>query len=657
MNKRYYYKNDLTTFLTQSEDYILGELARNHHFSLDISQKNAWLEQIENLQQQLSENLQGEVFFEYIIPRMGKRVDIVLLIKNSIFVLEYKTGAKSYDKHSVDQSLDYALDLKNFHEGSHNRNIIPILIATKAPPKANSIIWFEDGIAKPLLSNGHNLRAIISEVLKSLNEDNGGASSEWAETGYKPTPTIIEAAQALYQGHNVEAISRSDASALNLSLTSNCITEIIDHSKKNRKKSICFVTGLPGAGKTLAGLNISTRTIDVSSEEHAVFLSGNGPLVTVLREALARDEVARSKRLKKSITKKQALQKVSSFIQNIHHFRDDHLAPDASPFEHVVIFDEAQRAWNREQAEKFMVQKKGQKSFEMSEPEFLISIMDRRRDWATIICLIGGGQEINTGEAGLIEWFNAIQKSFPHWDIYHSDELSNKNYNWGEDLKSKLVDLNAENRKDLHLSVSIRSFRAEKLSDFVSAVVDGDACAANDIYKDLDKYPIFITRDLNKAKAWLRDMGRGTERIGLLASSGGIRLKPEGVHVKNKIDPAHWFLNGKEDIRSSYFLEDTATEFDIQGLELDWSGLCWDADFRMEDGNWSFYNFKGTKWQNVNNNYRRVYLANAYRVLLTRARQGMVIFVPYGNEDDHTRLPKFYDETYQFLLACGICEL
>ncbi len=669
MGRRYYYKNYIDKFIDQDKNFILGELARNHNFSLDISQKNAWLEQIENLQQQLNKTLNGQIFFEYVIPRMGKRVDTILSIDNIIFVLEYKTGAKNYDRHSLDQVLDYALDLKNFHEGSHHRSIVPILISTKAPEAINSIDWYYDKIAKPLLCNGHNLEFLITKALNTLKptyqnkiygvSDNDQTTFliDWSETGYKPTPTIIEAAQALYQGHNVQEISRSDAGAKNLSVTSNCISKIIEHSKKNQRKSICFVTGVPGAGKTLAGLNISTRTIDANSEEHAVFLSGNGPLVSVLREALAQDEVEKSKLLEKKVSKKGALQKVSSFIQNIHHFRDDHLEPNIIPYEHVVIFDEAQRAWNREQAEKFMVQKKGQKSFEMSEPEFLISIMDRRTDWATIICLIGGGQEINTGEAGLIEWFKALQKSFPHWDIYHSNELSNRNYNWGEDLNSKISNLNTFENKDLHLSVSIRSFRAEKLSEFVGAIIDGDADKAAEVKKYLDKYQISVTRDLNAARTLLRNRARGTERLGLLASSGAIRLKPEGIHVKSKIDPANWFLNGKEDIRSSYYLEDIATEFDIQGLELDWTGLCWDADLRMESGRWSFYNFKGTKWQNVKDNFRCVYLANAYRVLLTRARQGMVIFVPKGDNEDHTRLEKFYDETYEFLCSCGIQEL
>jgi hypothetical protein len=668
--KRAYYQNEIHAFLREDPEKILGELARHHHFALDIAQKNAWLEQIFNLKAQLIDFQSGQIFFEFTIPRMGKRADVLLLIQGIVFVLEYKVGAKTYERYQADQALDYALDLKNFHAGSHYKRIIPILISTKAPLHENVITWFEDGIAAPLRSNGQNLSTILkitlSEVMKNYapsqrhgmsDHPQEGLEDNWSESGYKPTPTIIEAAQALYQGHSVEEISRSDAGAKNLTITTECINSIIDNSRKNGRKSICFVTGVPGAGKTLAGLNISTQKLDRNSQEHAVFLSGNGPLVAILREALTRDEVERGKAEGKKISKDTVKQKVSAFIQNIHHFRDEGLKSDAPPIEHVVVFDEAQRAWNRTQAEKFMIQKRGQSSFDMSEPEFLISLMNRRTDWCTVICLIGGGQEINTGEAGLIEWFNALQSKFKHWDIYHSGQFSNKNYNWGEDLGTKLDSLSAIENDALHLSVSIRSYRAEKLSDFVGAVIDAQPELAKNIHSSLENYPIVLTQDITKAREWLRSKARGTERLGLVASSGAIRLKPEGINIKAEIDPVNWFLNGKEDIRSSYYLEDVATEFHVQGLELDWVGVCWDADLRFENGAWASYNFKGTKWQNVNDPYRSVYLANAYRVLLTRARQGMVIFVPEGDEKDPTRPPGYYDGIFEFLRQCGIPKM
>jgi len=657
MTARAYYTARIGIFLRSTCQQIVGQLGSHHHFTLTGEQQSAWTAQITNLQAQLSAFPHGELHLEFIVPRMGKRVDAIILLCGVVFVIEYKIGASDYAAHAMDQALDYALDLKNFHEGSHDRWIVPILVCTQAPKCAPHLAFYADRVAKPLCSNGADLRLVMEAALASLDVPLAlSGPDHWSQTGYKPTPTIIEAAQALYQGHKVDEISRSDAGAKNLSLTSRSIFEVIAHSRGAGRKSICFVTGVPGAGKTLAGLNISTHKA-ADSPEHAVFLSGNGPLVLVLREALARDEVSRAGLSGNRMSKKAAHQKVSAFIQNIHHFRDEALRVAAPPVEHVVVFDEAQRAWNRASAEKFMVRKRGASSFDMSEPEFLISVMDRRSDWATVVCLIGGGQEINTGEAGLVEWFNALERRFGHWDVYHSGQLANPNYSWGEDLPAKLRALNAFEKPDLHLSVSVRSFRAEALSNFVGAVIDGDAAGAKAIHASLSNYKLALTRDLARARDWVREQARGSERAGLVASSGAMRLRPEGIHIKAGIDPAAWFLNGKDDVRSSYYLEDVATEFDIQGLELDWTAVCWDANFRRLHAGWVHFDFVGAKWQHVKDRFRQVYLANAYRVLLTRARQGMVIFVPRGDARDPTRPPSFYDQTYAFLKACGIPEI
>jgi hypothetical protein len=672
MIRRAYYGRAIAAFVSESEFSILGELAQEHSFSLETQQRQAWVHQIAHLKQELSHLRSGEIFLEFAIPRMGKRVDAIVHYEDVVFVIEYKVGARTYDRAAIDQVLDYALDLKHFHEHSHDKLIVPILVATSAPATENDTTWFRDNVAKPLRSNGSDLSGLIDRIVRDRNcsshpgpglRDNGQApfrhnpvsdqpAVTWADGGYRPTPTIIEAAQALYQGHNVQDISRSDAGAKNLTATTAALKGIIDRARKNSHKSICFVTGVPGAGKTLAGLDISTQT-SADAEDHAVFLSGNGPLVTVLREALARDEIRRAHARGERIDKSSALKRVGAFIQNIHHFRDEGLRTNKPPIEHVVVFDEAQRAWNQQHAERFMTQKRGLRSFSMSEPEFLISVMDRRPDWATIICLIGGGQEINTGEAGLVEWFNALENHFPAWRVYHSGHLSDSTYNWGIDLNAKLRARDAIVAKDLHLAVSVRSFRAEKLSDFVGAIIDGDASRAQTLAGSLANYPIALTRDLETARRWLRERARGTERIGLVASSGAMRLKPEGLHVKAGIDPANWFLNGKDDLRSSYSLEDVATEFDIQGLELDWIGVCWDADLRRSPQGWAHYRFHGTRWQNIGGDFRRAYLSNAYRVLLTRARQGMIVYVPKGSVEDETRQPAFYDAVFDFLKDCG----
>ncbi|MEQ9530266.1 MAG: DUF2075 domain-containing protein [Parvibaculaceae bacterium] len=670
MIKRSYYRSSIQRFVEQSSEAILGELARSHHFALEITQRNAWLVQIKNLQEQLRPLGEGEIFFEFAIRRMGKRVDVIILYGNVVNVVEYKVGATEHTRQAADQVLDYALDLKNFHETSHARHIVPLLVSTRAKPVDNEIAYGRDKVAAPLYSNGRDVRSLIEMSNKvcmpelpapptandQLSEPEQEPFEGWAEGRYKPTPTIVEAAQALYAGHAVEEISRSDAGARNLSHTSNEVLKIITNSRENGTKSICFVTGVPGSGKTLVGLNISANR-NPNSEEHAVFLSGNGPLVTVLQEALARDEVEQAKFSASPVTKMQASQKVKAFVQNIHHFRDEGLRSSNPPTEHVVVFDEAQRAWNQAQAESFMSQKRGVDAFGMSEPEFLISVMNRRPDWCTIVCLVGEGQEINKGEAGLEEWFAALRNRFQDWKVYHSGKLTDASYTEDEDLNSSLSMLNAIESPDLHLSTSIRSYRAERLSEFVAAIIDGDDTRAMDTYSSLENYPLAVTRDIDRARRWLREHARGTERFGLVAASGALRLRPEGIHVRAKIDAANWFLNGKEDVRSSYYLEEAATEFDIQGLELDWTGVCWDADFRREDAVWGRYAFKGTRWQTIRDLYRRRYLANAYRVLLTRARQGMIIFVPEGDAEDVTRKPTYYDETFAFLRSCGIPEL
>ncbi|MEJ5126964.1 DUF2075 domain-containing protein [Comamonas sp. MYb21] len=637
------HSQDLTTL---SDAELLGRLASDLPFSLEPAQRTAWNYQIQHLRYLTQELDDTHIFMEFLIPRMGRRADLILLTHGIVFVIEYKLGARQFDRASLDQVYGYGLDLKHFHETSHSLRIVPILVATDA--QSSEYLhpqWDEDGLARPLTVNATGLLQAIL-YLCSVYKSTPISATAWKNGRYRPTPTIVEAAQALYQGHSVEEIARSEAGAENLTKTAEYITKAIDIAKRDKRKIICFITGVPGSGKTLAGLNLATARQRAHSEEHAVFLSGNGPLVDVLREALALNAQAKAREKGTRTSKVQEDRRAASFIQNIHHFRDDALISQDAPIEKVAIFDEAQRAWDSKQTSKFMQQKKGQSGFSMSEPEFLLSVMDRHQDWCAIICLVGNGQEINTGEAGIQEWLHSLEQSFPHWQAHIPNGL-----NYSGQLTNSVI------APALHLATSLRSFRAERLSDFVGHLVDGNAAAAIEVKKTISNFSLYITQDLAQARQWLRSKCRGTERAGLLASSNAIRLKPHGVFVKSKIEPAKWFLAPKNDVRSSDALEDAATEFDIQGLELDWTCLCWDANYRREGKQWRAFHFKGTRWQAVNDEARKTYVANAYRVLLTRGRQGMVVFVPKGTDEDATRAPEVYQSIYNFLKDCGFDDL
>ena len=654
--KRDFYSASISEFLDSSSDEVLGNLARNNPFSLEVNQRRAWLEEISILRSAL-DSKKGFISFEYFIPRMGKRVDIVLIVGAVIFVLEFKVDETVFNAAALEQVWDYALDLKNFHETSHQPLIAPILVATKARPIGWSFSGKRDGdnLLRPICSDATSLANVIERILSFARNEPEIDPVKWQTGRYSPTPTIVEAAQALYSGHSVEAISRNDASAENLGPTSEAISRIIERSEKLHLKSICFVTGVPGAGKTLVGLNTATRHREIDDRFYSVFLSGNDPLVRVLREALARDHAANEKAAGRKLNLNDARRKVRAFIQNVHEFRDECLRDtNRPPIEHVAIFDEAQRAWNREQTASFMQRKKSVAGFADSEPKFLISCLDRHPDWAVVVCLVGGGQEIHRGEAGISEWIESLEQHFPDWHIHISSRLTDAEYGAGRVLKVLERRQNVFTNDALHLSVSMRSFRAENVSGLVKDLLDLQvAPSRNSLSKLRGKYPIVITRDLVNAKQWLRDRARGSERYGLLVSSQAERLRPHAIFVKSPVDPVHWFLDGKDDVRSSYYLEDVVTEFAVQGLEVDWACITWDADFRHSREGWDHWSFVGNKWNAINKEERKVYLKNAYRVLLTRARQGMVIVVPRGDSGDPTRKPEYYDSTFSYLREIG----
>ena len=651
---RAWYRASLAEFRSSPPQGILGALA-SASGSMKPTERDAWVAEILVLQTQLT-RFHGTILLEFNIPRMGRRIDVVLLIGPIVFVLEFKAGAEEFTGSALDQVWDYGLDLKNFHEASHGVPIVPILVATGAAPASLPPAALDaDDVYRPFgVASGQ-----LGDAIEQRLAERGGRDIDpdaWLAAPYRPTPSIIEAARALYAQHSVEDIARHDAGAENLRVTSQHIEDLVRDAREHGRKLICFVTGVPGAGKTLVGLNVATRRRDDASSP-AVFLSGNGPLVDVLREALTRDELARRRALGERVRKGQVAESVKAFIQNVHHFRDEGLRSRHPPAENVAIFDEAQRAWNREMTASFMKRKRNMPGFDHSEPEFLISCMDRHKDWAVVVCLVGGGQEINTGEAGIDSWLDAVREHFPDWRMHISSRLTDSEYAAGQALEPCAEDragragrLPAPRRVDAFVP------RREGLRLRQSALLDRDRRRRDQrLHEQIsERYPIAVTRDIDAAKEWVATRARGTERYGLVASSKAQRLKPHAIDVRVEVDPVHWFLNDKDDTRSSYYLEDAATEFQVQGLELDWACVTWDADLRFHEDGWGFHDFRGSRWTNVRKDDGQRYLLNAYRVLLTRARQGMVIFVPPGLRRDPTRPPEFYDDTFAYLRDIGI---
>ena len=706
-NPRCLFNSDFTSFLSRDINSIFGMLCDNYHGDAPTTSREAWKAEIDIMRKLLTNlnDKNGQIIFEYDIPRLGKRIDVVLLYRGIIFCVEFKVGESKILEADIDQVLDYALDLKNFHKLSHDCLIVPILVATKYPEHTTSIKMsvYDDRIVNPLVTGETGIYDIISKVLEKF-PDETPVDNNWIISPYAPTPTIIEAAKTLYESHSVENITRHEADKVSTDTTISYIIDVIHKSKLNSEKSICFVTGVPGAGKTLVGLDVAVRQTyqgndEPVEDEGAVYLSGNGPLVAVLNEALAQDNYQKSKGKKLTDSRRE----VGKFIQIIHRYRDNMLAKIKNPVEngvleidpekaikqaesgygeveHVAIFDEAQRAWTHKRIADYLKRggtygnKLKVPNFPMSEAAFLIWSLDQREDWATIVCLVGGGQEINTGEAGISEWINALNDKFPRWKVYISPKLTEAEYAEGKVNELLEKNENVTYSDSLHLGVSLRSFRAEKLSAFVHALLAIEPDKAAELYKEIkNKYPIVLTRDMEEARRWLHSKVRGTERTGVLITKESARFKPLGIHVLPSGDEnaVHWFLEDKVDTRSSNYLEDAATEIQVQGLELDYTCLLWDADMRFDNGDWHFYKFNGrTSWNeqlpvSESKQELRKYMLNAYRVLLTRARSGMVICVPKGNSnktpsgfwEDGTRLPEYYDGTYEYLKSLGIVEI
>lgn len=654
-----YYCNSIPGFIKDTSTSVVGQLVRHtvkfHAFDISSEQEEAWENQIRELQIRLEQHgIEGDIIFEYDIVRLGKRIDVILLIRHMVFSLEFKNGQRAFTVHDAQQAEDYAIDIKNFHKESEDLYVCPILIATDAEPyaKKQSTDCYPDKQVYLQRENIETLVPKISEISKLYGDDGEIDFDKWFNSPYYPTPTIIAAAVEAYSSHHLSEIAQSEAGQDNINACEEKLNEVIAYAEQNKKKCVCFVTGVPGAGKTLVGLDVVAKNLDKGQDNLSVYLSGNGPLVEVLREALKK-----SVRAKKQLNRETEAA-INALIQSSYAFKKDNSSHRHPTPENILIFDEAQRVWNQEK----MTRKHNDPMMAVSEPHLLYSIMDRHQDWAVMVCLVGLGQDIYDGEVGINEWFKCGILDFRDWELFYSPEIFGQVEDKNIDKDLILGCDRCHQMTELHLKTSIRSFRADKQCQFVDALLDNNPEETKAVYQMIsEKYPVYMTRDYQLAKSWVKKQVRGSQRCGVMACSSAQRLKPEGIYVPTEIDVKNWFLAPSDDLRSSNMLEVVASEFKVQGLEIDWGLVCWDADLRRtkKGDDWDYYTFRGTRWNKRNKEDQKRYLVNSYRVLLTRSRQGMIIFVPKGvdPEIDATRDNAYYDGIYNYLLSCGIKEL
>ena len=668
-----YYRAPLRRFVQESASSILGDLAvanGDARFPLAPEAIDAWRLQLPTLMNGCAKLLAAvpaaadyELLLEYPIPRVGKRIDAVLLMNDVIVAIETKTGhAPTAAERQVD---DYAIYLACFHEPSAGRTIVPLVISD-GHIAIGGVRPFADEVIRPCrIASTKD----FGQVLISIEHENCSHDAEpmmgdaWDKGRFRPIPPIIEAAVKLYSEMEVFEIGHACAAQEDLERATNALVEAVTEARTSDEKVICFVTGVPGAGKTLVGLNAVHQK---ELREDSAFLSGNGPLIRIIREALIRDVTQRSRSLGKPVTCRAAKISVQTFIQSVHRFADDHYHEgDPIPAQRVILFDEAQRAWDAEQ-------NKRKKRPGVSEAYMMLDVMSRHKGWAVLVCLIGGGQEINSGEAGLAEWGAAL-RSFPRWQVYASPIVLAESegpfalFREGDPFPNRIKAI-----PQFHLEVSNRSIRAKRMSEWVDAVLRGDHNAA-DLIASRMSYPPVLTRRLPTVRAWLQGRRRGFTRAGLVVSASASRLRADGIETAfgfhRDFEWERWFLDRDAcdeigcahkfcyDVRASSRLEVAATQFEVQGLELDWVGLCWGEDLVWVENHWASFNFSGKNWKPNNNKRKHQFRVNGYRVLLTRARQGMIIYVPQPSAADSSRLHKELDSTAQFLIDCGVKEV
>lgn len=662
-----FYRSTVAEFLALSEEQILARLSVAYagygYTSQYTDQTLTWDRDIRSLRACLQECIHSEgtaadwgLLLEFSIPRKESRIDAVLLVDGEIVIIEAKSGAALWQ--AKRQLEEYSLLLHYFHKGSDRRRIVPIIVSPEASdPELDSLSQHEMfpqlacyWVNKVLTTTWQSLSKVLIAVASRMTEPI--EMETWDDSPYHPVPSIIEAAIALSSGLSIREIAHCEASEHEIGMVRQTIQSYVDAARENSQHIICFLTGVPGSGKTLVGLSLAHSHENQANSIH--FMSGNGPLVKVLQHLFTQEARTHGSDATNARIRARTL------IENVHVFARYHMEDNLhAASNHAIIFDEAQRAWNRTQNKKKF-------NRDYSEPEMLLSIMERHPDWAAVVALVGGGQEINDGEAGLEEWGRALAQSSRRWVIYASPEVveggpSTAGHRLFEQRKNR-IEINTSSA--LHLRTSNRSLRAEKLAMWVNHVVDGDANGAQSLHI-AERFPIFLSRDLKQTRAFLREQSIGPTRYGLVGSSAAARLRAEGLEPSATFHAdypwEHWYLAGEGDLRSSFQCEVFATEFEIQGLELDWIGLCWGGDFMWDDiRGWKLRVLRpgsNSRWLEIKRPDKRIFRRNAYRVLLTRARQGMVIFVPGGDPTDPTTNPEEFDSTAGFLLNCGITPL
>ena len=652
-NTRSFFASSGADFITRDPQTILGALSIRvglQHAGDESQQIKAWERQIVLLQSAMNEldTPPDGVLLELPLFRLERRIDAIILGNGSIICLEFKIGSRSFGSADIAQAVDYALCLRDFHSASDHRPIFPVLCADSAPDgPCRRNLQLTDHVAGCTLVNGKGL----SEALQEIITEGDGRSLDWESfdaAPYNPTPNIVSTARALYAGHSVADIGRADASSEAIEQTANKLREIAKAAKQQGRKVICFVTGEPGSGKTLLGLDlVFSKKVDAQPDEPAALLSGNRPLVFVLQAAIAEDA-----RDRLGISATEAKRQAQQALQTLLGYLKDHTDENADPPEHVIVFDEAQRAWDAETGLKLLGRRK-------SEPELFLEIMGRL-EWACLVCLVGPGQEINRGEGGLALWGEALRDN-PDWEAHVSDAMLRGSGGLIGLLDGDVGDeLRPIVHSELHLQTNLRAHRNPMQGRWVGALLSSDIEEAAKVANGLDGPPAYLTRDLREARRWLKARGRGHHRIGLLASSGAVRLLGEGVPpspMSNELDRVvHWFLREGGDFRSSNALEVPLSEFVCQGLEIDYACLCWGNDLIWSTDQWQPRKMRAPKWSNLNSSAASQHRINAYRVLLTRARVGNVIFVPRGDREDPTRSSAEFDEIEAKLIYAG-CEL